>query len=154
MIRMVYIGDDEWAVHEDRFTEAEDLRFDPSTDSWTGPFRTTIKEDVEVDRFFAVSGSTPVEAFQQWVDAYRADIISPALVKKEAQRRILDPETGYPVHEQLNTIGTAGEPAMRAFIDSIRAASDRLESMALTGGIPIDFADDKYWLPLQPGDPE
>jgi hypothetical protein len=62
-------------------------------------------------------------------------------VRSEAGRRI---EARYPVWRQLNAMAEGGEPVvkMRAFIDALRAASNRIERMT---PIPFDFTDDKYW---------
>ena len=67
--------------------------------------------------------------------------VSPAAVKAEAQRRILE---AVPEWRQRNALaaGQAEAAAAWAPINAIRAASDALEAM---DPIPADYAADHHW---------
>jgi hypothetical protein len=69
------------------------------------------------------------------------DPISADDVRSEAKRRI---EGRYPLWNQLNVMAGGGEAMveMRAFIDAVRDASNRIERLT---PIPRDFNDDGYW---------
>lgn len=68
-------------------------------------------------------------------------LVTPALVKAEAARRI---EARYPAWRQLNVLGEGGAALaeMQAFINPIRAASNALEAL---NPIPVDFSADHHW---------
>lgn len=61
--------------------------------------------------------------------------------KAEAERRIV---ARYPLWRQFNIIRKGGEALaeMSAFIDRIRAASNRLERLPR---IPTDYRDERHW---------
>lgn len=67
--------------------------------------------------------------------------VTPEMVKAECQRRI---EARYPLWKQLNLAeeGGAARAEMRAFIDALRSASDRIEARS---PIPPDYAADHHW---------
>lgn len=72
----------------------------------------------------------------------RSILITPSLVKQEAQRRI---EEAYPLWRQVNIMrdgDTAQIEAMGKGIDAIRAASNKIEEMQ---PIPHDYQAAKYW---------
>ncbi len=64
--------------------------------------------------------------------------VEPHQVKAEAERRIM---ADFPLWRQMNMI-RAGEDL--SAIDAIREASNLIEAME---PIPLDFKDDRYWLP-------
>lgn len=68
-----------------------------------------------------------------------------ALVKEEAAHRI---ERHYPVYKQLNILreGGAALAIMSAYIDAVRAASNRLEAE-----MPLDYRHDRHWPALDLG---
>jgi hypothetical protein len=67
------------------------------------------------------------------------NLVTPAHVKAEAQRRI---EAKYPLWRQMNVLAEGGSAEMSAWIAGVRAASNRIEAMT---PIPPDFQQDHHW---------
>ncbi|SDG34355.1 hypothetical protein [Pelagibacterium luteolum] len=84
---------------------------------------------------------TEWEAAGNTIPPYVPPAPAVAEVKAEANRRIT---YAYPLWRQINIIRDGGDGLadMSAFIDGLRAKSNKIEAMK---PIPPDFRDDKYW---------
>lgn len=73
------------------------------------------------------------------VESVAVPVVYDWQVRGEAERRI---NSHYPIWKQMNILrsGTPDEQfAMGAYIDAVRAASNRMDPA------PMDYADDKHW---------
>ncbi|KRA44706.1 hypothetical protein [Devosia sp. Root635] len=68
-------------------------------------------------------------------------LVTPAMVKAEARRRI---EEAFPLWRQANILREGGPAVagMGEFIDAIRTRSDEIETLH---PIPADYSAEHYW---------